>query len=132
MFAGDGAGGFSRAGELALETAAALAVVAADFTADGRTDLLVSSHWEDPLRPNELYLYVSVAGFSFAPPQRFMSRDRPWASISALDVNGDGRPDLIVSPNGLNVSVLLVTETVLSPTLCLRPYSSRYWRASQT
>jgi hypothetical protein len=127
FFSGDGTGDFRLVEELALEAPNVLAVIAADLTSDGRTDLLVSRRWEDSLRPNNLDLYVSGGGFRFAPPQRLMSRERPWASISASDVNGDGKTDLIVSPNGLYVSVLLGSgDGTFSDSMCTPVFFSLF------
>ena len=103
LFAGDGAGGFRTAGQLDRKGSV---VAAADVNSDGRTDLLVLDDWTDAFAPNELSVFLSEGGFRFAPPLRIRSQGRPWIGFQVADLNGDGKPDLLVFPNGLYLSVL--------------------------
>ena len=86
-----------------------VSVVAADLNGDGRPDLIVANSLDDTV---SVLLNTTAPGAttaSFAAQQTFATGSDP-VSVTAADLNGDGRPDLIVANFGSNtVSVLLNT-----------------------
>src|SRR5208337_3451295 len=83
-------------------------VTAADVNGDGKPDLIVANE----VGTVSVLLNTTAPGAttpSFAPEQTFAVGSGAF-SVTAADVNGDGKPDLIVAnPNSGTVSVLLNT-----------------------
>ncbi len=86
-----------------------LSVTTTDLNGDGRPDLVVADGGADTV---SVLLDTTEPGATtpnFAPEQAFAAGGAPW-SVTAGDVSGDGRPDLIVADEGEDaVSVLLDT-----------------------
>ena len=91
-----------------------LSVTAADLNGDGMPDLIVAN---DASNTVSVLLNTTAPGAttpSFAAQQTFAVGDSPF-SVTAADLNGDGRPDLIVANLGFNsVSVLLNTPVTIA------------------
>ena len=87
------------------------AVVLGDVNGDGRPDLIVANSGSNTV---SVLLNTTPAGAgvpSFAPQVTFATGTSP-VSVVLGDVNGDGKPDLIVANSGSNTaSVLLNTTT---------------------
>jgi hypothetical protein len=85
-------------------------VVAADVNGDGRPDLLVADSVFDNV---SVLLNTTVPGAltpSFGAATNFGAGTRP-DSVAAADVNGDGRPDLLVANQGSNNASVLLNQT---------------------
>ena len=97
-----------------------VSVTAADINGDGKPDLIVANSGDDTVSVLLNTTAPGAATPSFATQQSFAAGDVP-VSVTAADVNGDGKPDLIVANNGTfpgnTVSVLL--NTTASPSTVL-------------
>jgi trimeric autotransporter adhesin len=81
-----------------------ISVTAADVNGDGKPDLIVANLEDDTVSVLLNITAPGAATASFAAQQTFATGAY---SVTTADVNGDGKPDLIVA-NGA-VSVLLTT-----------------------
>jgi len=85
-----------------------LSVTVADVNGDGKPDLIVANSGDNTV---SVLLNTTVPGATtptFAIQQTFATGTSP-GSVTTADVNGDGRPDLIVGNSGSRISVLLNT-----------------------
>ncbi|MGB8635842.1 MAG: FG-GAP-like repeat-containing protein, partial [Rhodanobacteraceae bacterium] len=85
------------------------AVTTADVNGDGSADLIIADASDDSVSVRLNTTAPGAASPSFASGQSFAVNSTPYA-VTTADLNGDGRPDLIVAHLGSsNVSVLLNT-----------------------
>ncbi len=109
---GNGLGGFNPANNYAANLAA-LAMAAADLDGDGKLDLAVSNVW------GEIDVLRGDGAGGFGAPTRVatgsetrsitgsVASDANLVALSAVDVNGDARPDLVATSRGGDVITLL-------------------------
>lgn len=89
-----------------------LSVAGADINGDGQPDLIVANYGDNTVSVLLSTTAPGAAVPSFAPQQVFATGTNP-RSVTIADVNGDGRPDIIVANRASNtVSVLLNTTAV--------------------
>jgi len=85
-------------------------VAAADFDGDGKLDLVVANVGNSDVSVFRNTTAAGATTFTFADPQRFSAGlEAAWLAVA--DINGDGKPDLIVAAYiGNLASVLLNTS----------------------
>lgn len=81
-------------------------LTAADFDGDGRLDLAVTSHGTAPSFVHGVRILRNVANDTFVPWSECATGRVP-TSVAAGDLDGDGRPDLVVA-SGSDASVWLL------------------------
>lgn len=85
-------------------------VTSADVNGDGRADLIVANYGDSSI---SVFLNTTAPGaatpsFSAQPPFACVAGANPY-SVATADINGDGKPDLVVANFSDTVSVLLNT-----------------------
>jgi len=89
----DGVGGFGPKRVISEHADSALAVYAADVDGDGDADVLSASFDDD-----KIAWYENVSGMGNFGPERAIATDADGASsVYAMDVDGDGDPDVLSS-----------------------------------
>jgi hypothetical protein len=83
--------------------AGATFVATGDLNGDGRPDVVVVN---SGTTANSISVLLSTGGGAFAPPVNITVGPGP-ADVAIGDVNGDGRPDLVVTNSNDTISVLL-------------------------
>lgn len=112
---GDGAGDFSRVRRLSSPDprVTSRAVTAADFDGDGRVDLAFEGELDLDMSNNQRITDTPTVWIQRNAPDgwRLVTDDLPTKvigdSIAAADMDGDGRPDLVLSSNSNNYRQLV-------------------------
>ncbi|MBA3543412.1 MAG: VCBS repeat-containing protein, partial [Chthoniobacterales bacterium] len=102
---GNGTFGLRQPWSVGSGTVVPLGIAAGDFDADGDVDLAVAAHGYVGGGKTAVLL-TNNGNATFAAPVAFTATASP-SDIAAGDVNGDGRPDLIIAHELYTVSVLL-------------------------
>jgi hypothetical protein len=75
-------------------------VIVADIDGDGRADVITLTHLFGDRKPEgRLAVYRQAANGVFAAPESYVVGCYPW-SMTLADVDGDSRPDLVVTDVG--------------------------------
>nr|WP_242512256.1 VCBS repeat-containing protein [Pseudolysobacter antarcticus] len=86
----------------------------ADINGDGAPDMIVANASDNTV---SVFLNITPPGVSmtnYAPAQTFSVGSNPVA-VTVADVNGGGKPDLIVANSGDNTISVLLNTTVIAP-----------------
>src|ERR1017187_2149926 len=104
----DGSGGFVLASSPAVGSKP-ISVVAADVNADGKVDLICANRGVPPNWTNTLSVLTNDGSGGFVLASSPVVGTMPY-SVTAADVNGDGKPDLICANAGDNTLSVLTND----------------------
>jgi hypothetical protein len=92
-------------------------VVVADVNGDGHPDLVVADYSVDGDHDGAVSVLLGFGDGTFEPATTYSSGGKGAVSLAVVDLNGDGKLDLLVANNlSNNVGVLLNNGPTLSPT----------------
>jgi hypothetical protein len=114
VFAASGSGSVSFLPAVPYDSGSpgAASVVVADVNGDGKPDLIVANNWNCPeancATNGTVGILLGNGDGTFRPAVTYSSGGGFAVSVAVADLNGDGKPDLVVAnANGTNVGVLL-------------------------
>jgi hypothetical protein len=105
---GNGDGTFQPAVTYASGGQTALSIAVADVNGDGKPDLLVANQSGDPNGSGLVGVLLGNGNGTFQPAVSYSSGGENTSSLAVADLNGDGKPDAVVTIAGSpSVNVLL-------------------------
>ena len=104
IYLGNGAGGFNAQSIEPVTDKNPVSVTVADFNKDGNQDLAVASS-----QANAVDIYLGNGNGTFAPETVVNAGNSPYSAV-AVDVNGDGAADVVVSDALGNQVVTLMND----------------------
>ena len=90
-------------------------IAIADLDGDGKPDIIVANLGSGTVSLLRNTTAAGATTFSFAAPQTIATESEP-ASVAAADLNGDGRPDLIIATYFGNVVQVFLNTTAAGAT----------------
>ena len=93
-------GTFDPPATIALLTANYSTLATADFNNDGKADIVAFVPGADAFSPNRLLIFFGDGSGHFSKPAAYPVNYGYPGYIATVDVNGDGRPDVIAFANG--------------------------------
>jgi hypothetical protein len=110
VFFGDGHGGFQLS-QTYTAGAWPLGLAVADLNHDGYPDLVVTDYGGDPSvsprTPGAVYVFLNDGHGGFQAPSQLAAGGAYPYAVWIGDVNGDGKPDLVVASENANVTYSL-------------------------
>jgi hypothetical protein len=110
---GDGSGSFEYGDEYSLNGFWSDSISVADLNGDGNPDLLVSSAARNHTDVGLMSVLLGNNSGTFAAPLSYSSGGREGEDVVAGDLNGDGRPDVVMLSACSNVCGTTGTISVL-------------------
>src|SRR5690606_1719922 len=109
LFLNDGGGAFPTSRTFTVGGLAPTGITVADFDGDGHLDVATVSY-QFPEMDGRVSVLKGTGAGQFAPHVTYTVDARPF-KLAAGDLDGDGRPDLVVAHDWQGVSVLLNSGT---------------------
>jgi hypothetical protein len=99
---GNGDGTFQQATSYATGAIGGFSVVVADMNGDGKADALITEQYPNPGGPAVVGVVLGNGDGSFRAPVIYASATYADNTIAAVDVNGDGKLDLVIAAQGVS------------------------------
>ena len=99
---GNGDGTFQHATSYATGAIGGFSVVVADMNGDGKADAVMSEQYPGPNGPAAVGVMLGNGDGSFRAPVIYASETYADNTIAAVDVNGDGKLDMVIAARGIS------------------------------